>query len=116
MPCLASRVAYGEEVTPDRLAMIDAAERFLRNRGFRELRVRYHRGDLARVEIPAEHVSTVCEPEFRGTLIRELRALGFKFITLDLEGLRSGSLNQMVPLEISKSWARSGSPSTPPLA
>lgn len=102
MPCLSSRVAYGQEVTPPRLAMVDQAEQFFRRRGFREVRVRYHGGDLARVEVPSSEVERICQREFRETLIRELRALGFKFVTVDLEGLRSGSLNQMITLEVRK--------------
>jgi uncharacterized protein len=99
MPCLSSRIAYGEEVTPVRLAMIDAAERFLRERGFQPLRVRYHRGDVARIEVPAgELVRFVTEP-LRGELIAHFKSLGFKFISLDLEGFRSGSLNALLPTE-----------------
>ncbi len=92
-PCLSSRVAYGEEVTPERLAMIDAAERFLRSQGLRELRVRYHRGDMARVEAPAESIPQLCSEPMRSELIAELKRLGFKYVTLDLEGFRSGSQN-----------------------
>jgi uncharacterized protein len=98
-PCLSSRIAYGEEVTPQRVAMIDAAEQFLRAHGLRELRVRYHKGDLARIEVPLAALSQLAAPDLREALVARLRELGFKFITLDLEGLRSGSLNQMVPLE-----------------
>ena len=99
MPCLASRVAYGQEVTPERLSMIDQAEQYLRRCGLREVRVRYHGGDLARVEIPREELSRMFEPTFRDALVEQLRKLGFKFVTVDLEGLRSGSLNQVVPVE-----------------
>lgn len=98
-PCLSSRIAYGEEVTPQRVAMIDAAEQFLRAHGLRELRVRYHQGDLARIEVPLAALSQLAAPDLREALVARLRELGFKFITLDLEGLRSGSLNQVVPLE-----------------
>lgn len=93
-PCLSSRIAYGEEATPERVAMIDRAEQFLRSRGLRELRVRYHKGDLARIEVPLAGLPRLASAELRESLAREFRALGFKFITLDLEGLRSGSLNQ----------------------
>ena len=98
MPCLSSRIAYGEEVTPARLAMIDKAERFLRSRGLSNLRVRYHRGDLARVEVPLADLSRLLDDNFRRELATELRSLGFKFITLDLEGFKSGSLNQLVQI------------------
>jgi uncharacterized protein len=97
-PCLSSRVAYGEEVTPQRLAMIDQAEQFLRLHGLQTVRVRYHKGDLARLEVPAEALVQLVDGAFRGELIARLREIGFKFITLDLEGFRSGSLNQLVQL------------------
>jgi uncharacterized protein len=97
-PCLSSRIAYGEEVTPERLAMIDKAEQFLRSLGLREVRVRYHRGELARLEVPAEAISRLADEQTRTALVEHLRQLGFKFITLDLQGFRSGSLNQLVPL------------------
>jgi pyridinium-3,5-biscarboxylic acid mononucleotide sulfurtransferase len=100
MPCLSSRVAYGEEVTPERLAMIDGAERFLRAAGLRELRVRYHKGDLARIEIPAEALPQFCAEPLRSQLVDELKRLGFKYLTLDLEGFRSGSQNLvLIPAE-----------------
>lgn len=95
-PCLSSRIAYGEEVTPERVAMVDRAEQFLRSLGLRELRVRYHRGDLARLEVPADALVRLAEPELREQIVAHLRGLGFKFVTLDLEGFRSGSLNQLV--------------------
>lgn len=97
-PCLSSRIAYGEEVTPERLVMIDRAEQFLRSHGLANLRVRYHRGDLARIEVPLDDLPRLCEGDFRRKLAAELRRLGFKFVTLDLEGFRSGSLNQLVQI------------------
>jgi uncharacterized protein len=93
MPCLSSRIAYGEEVTPERLAMIDGAERFLRAAGLRELRVRHHKGDLARIEVPVDALSRLAAEPFRSELVSELKRLGFKYLTLDLEGFRSGSQN-----------------------
>jgi pyridinium-3,5-biscarboxylic acid mononucleotide sulfurtransferase len=98
-PCLSSRIAYGDEVTPERLRMIDRAEQYLKSRGLPNLRVRYHRGDLARIEVPLSELSQLCEADVRRDLTAELRRLGFKFITLDLEGFRSGSLNQLVQIE-----------------
>lgn len=98
-PCLSSRIAYGEEVTPERLAMIDRAEQVLRSLGLRTVRVRYHQGDLARLEVPPEAIETLCRAETREAVARQLKELGFKFVALDLEGFRSGSLNAMVPLE-----------------
>jgi uncharacterized protein len=97
-PCLSSRVAYGEEVMPERLAMIDRAEQYLREMGLRTVRVRYHRGDLARLEVPHEAISRLAEAGMRAGLIEELSKLGFKYITLDLAGFRSGSQNAALPL------------------
>lgn len=98
-PCLSSRIAYGEQVTPERVRMIDGAEQWLRGRGLRLLRVRYHKGDLARVEVPIEELPALVAPGVREELVSIFRALGFKFVTLDLQGFRSGSLNTLVPLE-----------------
>ena len=94
MPCLSSRVAYGEPVTPERLEMIDRAEHFLRRLGFDNLRVRYHKGDLARIEVPAEAIGRLSCPETRESVLAEMRRLGFQYVTLDLEGFRSGSMNR----------------------
>jgi uncharacterized protein len=100
MPCLSSRIAYGEEVTPERLAMIDGAERFLRAAGLRELRVRYHKGDLARIEVSADALPQLAAEPVRSQLVEELKRLGFKYLTLDLEGFRSGSQNLvLIPTE-----------------
>lgn len=97
-PCLSSRVAYGEAVTPERLAMIDAAESWLRRQGLPIVRVRYHAGDLARVEVPAEAIDRLGDPAIRRELVARLKSLGFKYVTLDLEGFRSGSQNAVLPI------------------
>ena len=99
MPCLSSRIAYGEEVTPDRLAMVDSAERFLRELGLREVRVRYHKGDHARIEVPVAAIAQLCDPDCRETLVKHFRDAGFRFVSLDLAGFRSGSLNDLIPVE-----------------
>lgn len=99
-PCLSSRVAYGLEVTAERLARIDKAERFLRELGFRELRVRYHADDIARIEVPVAQISQLCEPKVRESLVVEFERLGFKFVTLDLTGFRSGGFTKLVPSEM----------------
>ncbi len=95
-PCLSSRVAYGEEVTPARLQMIDRAEQLLRSLGLQTVRVRYHRGDLARLEVPIEAIPLLAAPETRARLTAELKQLGFHYVTLDLEGFRSGSQNEVL--------------------
>ncbi|MEX2185736.1 MAG: ATP-dependent sacrificial sulfur transferase LarE [Pirellulales bacterium] len=97
-PCLSSRVAYGESVTPERLAMIDQAEAWLKEQGLSVVRVRYHTGDLARVEVPPEAIGRISTPPIRDELVALLKSLGFKFITLDLEGFRSGSQNALLPI------------------
>lgn len=99
-PCLSSRIAPGLAVTPERTAMIEAAESLLHGWGFRECRVRLHEGELARIEVPADVLPRLLEPTIREPLIQALCDLGFRFVTVDLEGFRSGSLNQLVPLEV----------------
>ena len=89
-PCLASRFAYGVRVTREGLERIDAAEEVLRALGFEVLRVRDH-GDLARIEVPPQAIEWVTAQ--RDTIERELKSLGFKYVTVDLGGFRSGSLN-----------------------
>lgn len=102
MPCLSSRIAYGEEVTAGRLRMIDQAEQFLSERGFVELRVRYHKGDLARVEVSESELPRLIQEPLRSELTAYFEELGFKFVSIDLNGFRSGNLNTLVPLELLK--------------
>ncbi len=103
-PCLASRLAYGVEVTAERLAMVERAEAFLRDEGLRELRVRYHPGDLARIEVPLECLEQLCREECRTRLVKCLKELGFRSVTLDLEGLRSGNLNELIEVDQLARW------------
>ena len=112
-PCLSSRIAYGEAVTPERVKMIDAAEGWLRRQGLKLLRVRYHKGDLARIEVPIDELGKLADPTVRAALIPAFRELGFKFVTLDLEGFRSGSLNTLIPLD---GLMKSGKAVTAPVA
>ena len=98
-PCLASRVAYGQEVTPEKLHQIDQAESFLRAKGFDGLRVRYHDGDMARIEVPLEQIQQLCEPRMRSEIVERFHEFGFKFVCVDLSGFRSGSLNSLIPVE-----------------
>lgn len=98
-PCLSSRLAYGLSVTPERVARVDAAERFLRELlGVRELRVRHEQNDLARIEAPLDALARLATPAVRSEVAARLKALGFRYVTLDLEGFRSGSLNAGLPL------------------
>ncbi|MDR3618718.1 MAG: ATP-dependent sacrificial sulfur transferase LarE [Paludisphaera borealis] len=98
-PCLSSRIAYGEAVTPERVRMIDEAEAWLRRQGLRLLRVRYHKNDMARIEVPLDELAKLAAEPVRSELVKVFRDLGFKFVALDLEGFRSGSLNGLIPLE-----------------
>jgi len=79
--------------------MVEQAERFLRAEGFQPLRVRYHRGDMARIEVPPEAIDRFADVEFRRRVVEKLKSLGFKYVSLDLEGFRSGSLNVVLPVE-----------------
>ena len=92
-PCLASRIPYGTPVTAEALAMIEAAEQGLRDLGFAELRVRHH-GDVARIELPAGELARILEPGCRERVVGVVLSTGYRFVTLDLEGFRSGSLNR----------------------
>ena len=91
-PCLASRIPYGVEITQEKLSMVERAEELLRSLGFQDLRVRHHE-DLARVEVPVSELDRVLEPAHRQKIVDGLKSLGYRYITLDLEGFRSGSLN-----------------------
>lgn len=92
-PCLASRLPYGTEVTVERLRTIDRGEAALRQLGFREVRVRHH-GDVARIEVPLADLGRLLEPRTREAAVAALQAAGFRYVTVDLAGLRSGSLNE----------------------
>lgn len=90
--CLSSRLAYGLEVTPQRLQMIEQAEKVLRSLGLRQFRVRHH-GDLARIELEPDEILPLIT-QHRALIVERLRALGFKFVTIDLQGYRRGSFNE----------------------
>ena len=92
-PCLATRVEYGERLTKEKLAMVEAAEEFLHDLGFTQLRVRLHRGGLARIEVVKEELDTFCAIKLLEAVSQKLKALGFTYVTLDLEGYRSGSMD-----------------------
>jgi len=92
--CLASRIAYDEPITADKLRQVAAAEDVVRELGLGpEVRVRHH-GEIARVEVPGDQVGRAAGDETRAALVRRLRALGFTYVTLDLQGFRSGSMNE----------------------
>ncbi len=91
--CLASRFPYGHRITREKLSRVARAEQLLRDLGFRQLRVRHH-GDIARIEVPEEDLARVFEGENRQRIISGLRAQGYLYVTLDLEGYRTGSMNK----------------------
>lgn len=91
--CLSSRIPYHSEVTDEKLRTIERAENVLRAHGFRVLRVRHH-DDLARIELGRAELSRALEPEMSATLVRELKAIGYRYVTIDLQGYRTGSLNE----------------------
>ena len=90
--CLSSRFPYGTEITADRLAMVERCEESLKARGFRVYRVRYH-GDTARIELDPAELPRLLQPELRSEIVGEFKRAGFKYVALDLEGYRTGSMN-----------------------
>ncbi len=97
-PCLSSRIAYGQAVTPDRLRMIDLAEQIVRSLGIAICRVRYHAGDVARIEVPTESIATLLALATNAMLQDEFARLGFASLSIDPAGFRSGSLNESLAL------------------
>lgn len=91
--CLASRFVYGETITEEKLHMVDQAEQFLMDLGFHQFRVRIH-GTMARIEVPAEEILKIADNETRTKITEKFHTLGFSYVTLDLQGFRSGSMNE----------------------
>lgn len=94
-PCLSSRVQYGETITPEKLRMIERAETVIRELGFRECRVRHH-DKLARIEVPPAEIARLASDEVRSRIDAAFREIGYQYITLDLRGFRSGSMNEVI--------------------
>ena len=94
-PCLASRIPYGETITMEKLRMIEEAEEFLKAKGFDDVRVRMH-GDMARVEVSPKDIGMLASPGMRVSVTKKLRSLGFTYVSVDLEGYRMGSLNEVL--------------------
>jgi len=99
--CLASRLPYGMEVTSERLIQVELGEDRLRALGFEQIRLRHH-GNLARIEISPEELPKALEPTMAAAIAKTIKALGFRFITLDLEGYRTGSLNAVLSADVLK--------------
>jgi uncharacterized protein len=96
--CLSSRFPYGTEITPERLEKVRKAEEHLRCLGFRQLRVRYH-GDLARVELEGKDIDRLLDEMLRQQVVRFLKEVGFIYVTLDLQGYRTGAMNESLNLQ-----------------
>ncbi len=108
MPCLASRIPYGEAVTPEKLRMIEQGEAYLRRQlGLTDCRVRHH-GALARIEVPADQIERLASADVRTALDTHFRSIGYQYVALDLRGFRSGALNEVISLK-----APDGSPPAP---
>ena len=98
-PCLASRIPYGTPVTAETLNKIARGEQYLHSLGIRELRLRHH-GDIARIELDPEDMAKIITPEIRQDIVTHLKALGYKYVALDLTGYRIGSLNEVLNLAV----------------
>jgi uncharacterized protein len=98
MPCLSSRIPYGEPVTPEKLRMIERGEAYLRKElGIGDCRVRHH-GALARIEVPPDQIERLASPAVRAELDRHFRSIGYQYVSVDLRGFRSGALNEVILL------------------
>jgi uncharacterized protein len=95
-PCLSSRFPYGTRITPEQLRQVESGEAWLRAQGFGDVRLRHH-GTVARIEVEADALAALLDPARRAACVRALKALGFTYVTLDLQGFRSGSLNEAAP-------------------
>jgi uncharacterized protein len=100
--CLSSRLPYGTEVTPERLAQVEAGEERLRALGFRQVRLRHH-GDVARIEIEPSELPAALDPAMAQKIVESIKPLGFRWVSLDLEGYRMGSLNQVLTITQTRS-------------
>ena len=96
---MATRLPYGAKLSAELLAKIEKGEELLQNMGYAKLRLRIH-GEVTRIEVPSEDFSRLLEQ--RETIVEELQALGFRYLTLDLQGLRSGSMDEYLPLKNSR--------------
>jgi uncharacterized protein len=104
--CLASRIEYGRPVTREALAVVEQGEEELRRLGFRQFRVRHH-GQIVRIEVAKDELSRAMTPQMATRFTSIFKALGFTYVTLDLEGFRSGSMNALLPLEALREGTRS---------
>jgi len=99
--CLASRFPYGKEITKEKLSIVDKAERFLRGLNFKQVRVRHH-GEIARIELEKKDIGTFISKGLLDKVIKKFKELGFLYVTLDLEGYRTGSMNEPLKRDAKK--------------
>ncbi len=98
--CLSSRFPYGMSITKENLTRIDNAETFLRDEGFRSFRVRFHDERTARIEVGPQEITRLLDEELRAKIVPHMKQLGFTYVTLDLQGYRTGSMNEVLPVEV----------------
>lgn len=103
-PCLSSRLVPGLAVTRERTHRIELAEAYLRELGLRDCRVRHHESDLARIEVSTEAIGMLAQESIRTGVIQRLLELGFKYVTLDMQGFRSGSMNDLIDLSVRRKY------------
>ena len=104
--CLSSRFPYGLGITKDNLTKVDRAETLLRRSGFKYFRVRHHDEKTARIEVGAEELHRLLDDQLRLSIVTQLKELGFTYVTLDLQGYRTGSMNEVLTLEAKKSYLK----------
>ncbi len=102
--CLSSRFPYGTKIEPEKLKKIDIAETFLRDNGFKYFRVRHHDDKTLRIEVSKKELDRFLDEKFRNILIQKFKELGYVYITLDLEGFRSGSMNEVLDEAVKKKF------------
>ncbi len=95
MACLSSRIPYGVEITPENLGMVERAEEAIRSLGFRQVRVRHHEA-LARIEVDPGDVAKLASEEVRRVVLERLKQVGYRYVALDLQGYRTGSMNEVL--------------------
>lgn len=102
--CLSSRFPYGTGITKENLTRVDSAETYLRDEGFRFFRVRFHDEKTARIEVGAQEIQRLLDSALRERLVQHLKSLGFIYVTLDLQGYRTGSMNEVLSEEAKRGY------------
>ena len=103
--CLSSRFPYGTGITEENLSRVDSAEGILRDAGFKRYRVRFHDDRTARIEVSPQEIPWLIDPALREQIVGRMKELGFTYVTLDLQGYRTGSMNEVLPDEVKRQYA-----------